>query len=234
MQAELADRLGLPTQSAVPMPTTIPHAGAYRLQAEQLPEKLAQSRDMIRLVDLIPRQSEHLQDQALAIIEADLMRAALTAAAAARRLLRDAGADGAGDRNGISVGVVGANGNIGSVVASEFAQASGPPRRRNGWPPAAGGAAGGLVGREGRGSDRLRPDEGKPLVGPGARVGHTVRGPGHQRIAARHGRLGRNGEDHAGGGNALAADDHGPVVHVHDASRAVDRSFSILRISSFP
>jgi hypothetical protein len=80
MQADLGDRLGLPTQSAVPMPTTIPHAGPYRLQAEQLPAALAQSRNMSRLVDLIPRQSEHLQDQAAAIVEADLMRAALTAA----------------------------------------------------------------------------------------------------------------------------------------------------------
>ena len=79
-QSELAARCGRADNLPRPWPSTAPHAGFYALRAEKLPDGVAQSRAIRRLLDLIPRQAESLQDSAAAVVEADLIRAVLTAA----------------------------------------------------------------------------------------------------------------------------------------------------------
>jgi hypothetical protein len=79
-QSELAARCGRADNLSRPWPSTAPHAGLYALQVEKLPGGVAQSRAIRRLLDLIPRQAESLQDSAAAVVEADFIRAVLTAA----------------------------------------------------------------------------------------------------------------------------------------------------------
>jgi hypothetical protein len=79
-QFELSVRCGRADNLPPPWPSTAPHAGSYALHTEKLSDSTTQSRAIRRLVDLVPRQAESLQDGAAAVVEADLNRAVLTAA----------------------------------------------------------------------------------------------------------------------------------------------------------
>ena len=79
-QSELAVRCGRADNLPRPWPSTMPHAGLYALRTEKLPDGVAHSRAIRRLLDLIPHQTDSLQDHAAAVVEADFVRAVLTAA----------------------------------------------------------------------------------------------------------------------------------------------------------
>jgi hypothetical protein len=62
------------------MPVTAPHAGPYDLKQASLSPQLAQSWAVRRLLDVIPAYLDDLQHRANAVVQADVARAAFTAA----------------------------------------------------------------------------------------------------------------------------------------------------------
>ncbi len=78
-QYELAVRLGQTNDWPWPLPSTVPHAGAYSLQLEGLPPELAGSWSVRRLTESIARLHRRLAQQAAAVVAADQARSAAAA-----------------------------------------------------------------------------------------------------------------------------------------------------------
>lgn len=79
-QFELTQVAGLPLESAWLLPVTAPHAGPYRLKLSSQPAQLAASLPVKQLATTIPALSANLQARAVAVVEADSVRAAATTA----------------------------------------------------------------------------------------------------------------------------------------------------------
>ena len=77
---DLTRRCGAPAGSSWFLPVTPPHAGPYDLKKGSLPPQLSQAWDVRRLVDVIPGYLDDLQHRAQAAVQADVARAAFTAA----------------------------------------------------------------------------------------------------------------------------------------------------------
>jgi hypothetical protein len=77
---DLTRRCGVPAGSSWYLPVTVPHAGPYDLKQGSLPTQLSQSWTVRRLVDVIPGYLDDLQQRATAVVQADVARAAFTAA----------------------------------------------------------------------------------------------------------------------------------------------------------
>jgi hypothetical protein len=77
---DLTRRCGAPAGSSWFMPATPPHAGPYDLKNGSLSPQLSQSWDVRRLLDVIPGYLDDLQHRAQAAVQADVARAAFTAA----------------------------------------------------------------------------------------------------------------------------------------------------------
>lgn len=78
-QLELAGRIGRAASPRWPLPTTVPHAGPSLVNRDALSPELQKSRPVQRWAALLPLQQRALEDRAVAVIEADVARAALTA-----------------------------------------------------------------------------------------------------------------------------------------------------------
>jgi hypothetical protein len=77
---DLTRRCGPSAGSSWFMPVTSPHAGPYDLKQASLAPQLSQSWAVRRLVDVIPGYLDDLQHRASAAVQADVARAAFTAA----------------------------------------------------------------------------------------------------------------------------------------------------------
>ena len=77
-QLELASRIGRESSARWPLPTTVPHAGTCLLKLDVQPPELQGSRAVQRWVSMLPLEQKALEDRAVAIVEADVARAALT------------------------------------------------------------------------------------------------------------------------------------------------------------
>jgi hypothetical protein len=77
-QLELAGRIGRESSARWPLPTTVPHAGTCLLKLDVQSVELQGSRAVQRWVSTIPLEQKALEDRAVAIVEADVARAALT------------------------------------------------------------------------------------------------------------------------------------------------------------
>ncbi len=78
-QYELARLMGTASDSAWPLPSTVPHCGRYLLRLDAQPRRLAESWPLRRLAAAIPTLAEGLQQRAAAVVEADAARAAADA-----------------------------------------------------------------------------------------------------------------------------------------------------------
>lgn len=76
---ELTETLGRPLAANWLLPTTAPHSGPYLLKLEAQPRELVATRPVQRLAKAIPSLAESLQQRAAAVVQADAVRAAVTA-----------------------------------------------------------------------------------------------------------------------------------------------------------
>ena len=79
-QFDLTRAVGRPLDSAWLLPSTPPHAGAYRLRLDAQPASLIESWPLRRLAVTIPALGENIKQRAAAVVQADVDRADLTAA----------------------------------------------------------------------------------------------------------------------------------------------------------
>ena len=75
-QYALALRIGMTTDTAWPLASTIPHSGRYLMKLNSQPQSIAQSWSIRRLAATIPGLGENLQQQAAAVVESDSARVA--------------------------------------------------------------------------------------------------------------------------------------------------------------
>jgi hypothetical protein len=73
-QHELTQRCGRSLDGRWLLPTTLPHAGNYRLRLESQPRRLVESWTLKRLAAIIPALGTSLADRAQAVVEADSIR----------------------------------------------------------------------------------------------------------------------------------------------------------------
>jgi hypothetical protein len=77
-QLELASRIGRESSPRWPLPTTVPHTGACLLKFDPRSPEFQGSRLVQRWVAVLPLEQKAIEDRAVAIVEADVARAALT------------------------------------------------------------------------------------------------------------------------------------------------------------